>query len=174
METGAFPVLPSRSANTFPVGEKRGIWTNAEIHRALDYWGRLKKIHGGIHYLAMTKALQPLGGFLAEEREREQDPVLGTLLKMIPNALVGRFAARPSVCVNRLEASDWRHHPRFLSAVRVGEGVLSVELAGGRRPAWYAPAWSAQVLAAQRLELHEQLESWKRHGYEPLACDTDG
>lgn len=174
-ETAEFPVLASRSSNTFPRGEKRGTWTNAEIGRALDHGAKLKRVHGGLHYLANTRALRPLGEFLAEERMRvAAEPVLNTLLKMIPNALVGRFAAAPSVCVNRLEASDWRNHPRFLSAVRVGEGVLSVELASGRRPMWYAAAWSAAVLAAQRLELHEQLVSWHRAGYTPLACDTDG
>lgn len=174
-ERGPFPVLAAGVSSDYPEGRKRGVWLNTEIRRALDWGAKLKRIHGGIHFIARTKCLQPVAEFLAAEREIYRAvPVLNTFLKMVPNALIGRFAALPSVCVNRLEAGDWRNHPRFLSAVKVGEGMVSVELALGRRPTWYAAAWAATVLALQRLELHEQMTSLSRHGYRILACDTDG
>lgn len=176
-ETAAFPVLPRGASSEFPQGRKRGIWTNAEITRALDHGARLIKVHAGLHFIALTRALGALGRFLAEERERVSlDTVLGGLLKRIPNALIGRFAAPPSVCVNRTPEGEkhWRANPKFLSAVPIGEGVISVELAAPRRPSWYAAAWSAAILAEQRLELHERIVSFTRAGYRVLSVDTDG
>lgn len=170
------PVLPDRRTGLYRTGRKSGTWTNAELRRAIDHGARIVRLHDGLHYVTVTRALRPMAEWIAEQRETADDPVMRSLFKRLPNALIGRFAAQPSVCVNRREGdrAKWRAHARFISAVTIGEGVSSVELGVDRRPLWYAAAWSAAILAEQRLELHAQLDSLKRHGYHVLSCDTDG
>lgn len=172
-EPGKYPVLPHRDY-FYTNRPKRGAWTNREIRRALDYGAKLKRVHGGLHYVRTTLALQPLGDWLAEQREKH-DGTLRALFKKIPNAMIGRFASPPTVCLTKYrDGCDWRRHPRLVSAVSVHDGIMSVEITINKRAPWYASAWSAAILAEQRLRLHELITSLDRNGYNVLYCDTDG
>ena len=171
-ESAKYPILPVRYKG-FPNGCKRGIWTNLEIRRAIDYGAKLICVHGGVHFSTRTKALQPLANHLVELRESEPHGALRQLFKKIPNALIGRFAAPPSVCVTKSITDPWRSHPKLVSAIRVGDSAMSVELRVNRCTPWYAVGWSAYILAEQRLRLHSMIDELDRHGYDVLYCDTD-
>ena len=171
-ETGTLPVLPVRDKGFLP-GRKRGTWTNREIRYAIECGARLHKVYGGIHYVRTTRVLQPLGEWLAEQREREQRPALRAFLKKIPNALIGRFASAPTVCVTR-QGDAWKTEMHHLTALKVAARVWSVEIPLRRRSPWYAVGWSAAILAEQRIRLHQSMASLAAAGYRVVYCDTDG
>lgn len=174
-ERDGIPILPERDAG-YRLGRKTGVWTNRELRYALDHGARLLAVHGGMQYVGTTPALLPLGEWLAEERERATPGAVKVFLKRVPNALIGRFATRPSVCVNHYKPK-WRElarDPWVLSALPIAQGIVSVELARRRRSPWYASAWAIAITAEQRLRLHAKLTALKAEGYRPLYCDTDG
>jgi len=173
-ENTKYPVLPEREIG-YQNGRKRGTWTNREIRRAIDYGAKVKKIHGGLHYVASVKVLQPVAEYLANERERADTPNIKTFVKRIPNALIGRFALAPMVCVNRLpKEKDWRNNPKVISALYIADNISSVGYRINRRTKWGACAWSSEILAEQRIRIHEKMWELDRAGYDILYIDTDG
>ncbi len=173
-ENTKYPVLPERYVG-YLNGRKRGIWTNREIRRALDHGAKLIKIHKGLHYVANVKVLQPLAEYLGEERARADTDNLKSFVKRIPNALIGRFALAPLVCVNRVKnEKKWREDQRVISALYVRDDIHSVGYSINRRTKWGACAWSSEILAEQRLRIHEKMWELDRAGFDVLYIDTDG
>lgn len=168
------PLLPVRHDKKlkFPLGTFTGVWTSAELQKAVSIGYKILKCYSFIYYKQSKPYFRDFANFVWERRSHYKklgNKGMDLMIKKIGNSLYGKFAQR--------NASDY--FGRIADADSLPEkceifefhGEIWVRIKGDLVPATFEfPAISSFITSYARLKLYEGIES---NMNEMLYCDTD-
>lgn len=167
-----YPLLPYRTKEKviFPYGNMTGVWTNAELRKAMDLGYIIKHIYWNIYF---TENIFPFKDYVKDmydkrlEYKSKKDP-MEIVVKLLMNSLYGkfgqRFMDRDNVIPFTMDAdalSKYDYIERIGDYIRVKQSYTEPS-------AFTIPIWASYVAAKGRLKLYDAIIK-----HRPVYCDTD-
>jgi hypothetical protein len=163
-----YPALPWRSERGgvyYPTGTFSGVWTYADVRRALAQGATIVRESAGIGTDLSVHPFKSFVDLLYGKKARAKDRFSREFYKILLNAGYGKL----------LQVNPERVYTREKPAgdtQRVGPFWESLQYPT-RTPLLSNYMWGVHVTAYARLHLLDQIESVRAQGATPLYCDTD-
>lgn len=165
-----YPLLPYRFEKKliFPIGTFRGVYTHAELRKAVDMGYIIKKVYKTIYYTESKLYFSEFVKTLYQKRleyQKSNSP-MEIVCKLLLNSLYGKFAQKFE------ERDNWIPVPKYEEFIKLE--VLDVigdyaRIKAKSEPSSFCvPIFSAYVTSYARIRLHEIIKASN-----PVYCDTD-
>lgn len=176
------PPLPAKHPDTgklcFPVGTIRGVWCSPEIAAAVRYGATFKEIGRMLTYSQKEKYLAGYAEDIYRKRreaERDGNPALKYMFKILLNSLYGKFGERIGQTANyipldTLEEDADLEGRRIISGFN-GREYLVIEPEEKQETEHTFVCISAFITAYARVRLLEGMKACGEHRV--IYCDTD-